>query len=80
MDGNANTLGNSIPREFSPRRRNILSAVPKIALSYRRKDSDAITGRIRNRLARYFGERSVFMDIDNIPLGIDCREHIRDAP
>jgi hypothetical protein len=54
--------------------------VPKIALSYRRKDSDAITGRIRNRLARYFGERSVFMDIDNIPLGIDCREHIRDAP
>ena len=51
--------------------------MPKIAISYRRKDSDAITGRIRDRLAQHFGERSVFMDIDNIPLGIDYREQIK---
>jgi len=53
--------------------------MPKIAISYRRKDSDAITGRIRDRLAQHFGERSVFMDIDNIPLGIDYRDHIQKA-
>ena len=51
--------------------------MPKIAISYRRKDSDAITGRIRDRLAQHFGERSVFMDIDNIPLGIDYRDQIQ---
>jgi PQQ-dependent catabolism-associated CXXCW motif protein len=53
--------------------------MPKIAISYRRKDSDAITGRIRDRLAQHFGERSVFMDIDNIPLGIDYRQQIQKA-
>jgi effector-binding domain-containing protein len=51
----------------------------EIAISYRRRDSQAITGRIRDRVARHFGENSVFMDIDNIPLGIDFRKHIEKA-
>jgi PQQ-dependent catabolism-associated CXXCW motif protein len=42
--------------------------MPKITISYRRKDSDAITGRIRDRLVQYFGENSVFMDIDNVKI------------
>jgi hypothetical protein len=41
--------------------------MPKIAISYRRKDSDSITGRVRDPLTHHFGERSVIMDIDNIP-------------
>lgn len=53
--------------------------MPKIIISYRRSDSDAIAGRIRDKLAGHYGEGSVFMDIDNIPFGIDFRDHIRDA-
>jgi TIR domain len=53
--------------------------MPKIAISYRRKDSDAITGRIRDRMARQFGDNSVFMDIDNIPLGTDFRRQIQEV-
>src|SRR5262249_18579967 len=53
--------------------------MPKIAISYRRKDSDAITGRIRDRLAQHFGERSVFMDSANFPFGTDYRDHIKKA-
>jgi hypothetical protein len=53
--------------------------MPVITISYRRKDSDAITGRIRDRIAQHFGADSVFMDIDSIPLGIDFRKHIHKA-
>ncbi len=41
----------------------------KIFVSYRREDSEDITGRIRDRLADKYGESNVFLDIDNIPLG-----------
>lgn len=51
----------------------------KVVISYRRSDSDAIAGRIRDRLASHFGEDSLFMDIDNIPFGTDFREHIKNA-
>jgi hypothetical protein len=51
--------------------------MPILAISYRRSDSDAIAGRIRDRLANNYGEESVFMDIDNIPFGVDFREHIK---
>ncbi len=49
----------------------------KIVVSYRRSDSQAIAGRIVDRLIAEFGEQSVFMDVDNIPFGIDFRQHIR---
>jgi hypothetical protein len=47
-----------------------------LLISYRRSDSEAITGRIRDRLASHFGEEAVFIDIDNIPFGLDFREQI----
>src|SRR5258708_6532552 len=50
-----------------------------IAISYRRADSDAIAGRIRDRLVSHFGSESVFMDVDSIPFGIDFREHIQET-
>jgi hypothetical protein len=53
--------------------------MPKIVISYRRQDSEAITGRIRDRLAGQYGGESVFMDIDSIPFGLDFREQIGDA-
>jgi hypothetical protein len=51
----------------------------KIILSYRRADSDAIAGRIRDKLASHYGDNSVFMDIDSIPFGFDFREHVKTA-
>ena len=53
--------------------------MPKIAISYRRADTDVMAGRIRDRLALRYGEDAVFMDIDNIPFGKDFRVHISEA-
>lgn len=52
---------------------------PRLFISYRRADSDAITGRIRDRLVQNFGEASVFMDVDRIPFGTDFRTHLVEA-
>lgn len=35
-----------------------------------------MSGRIFDRLAAHYGKHSVFMDVDNIPIGIDFRGHI----
>ena len=51
-------------------------AMPRIVISYRRADDDAIVGRIRYKLASHYGDDFVFMDIDNIPFGVDFRRHI----
>jgi hypothetical protein len=53
--------------------------MPKITVSYRRDDSEAITGRIFDRLIAHYGKTSVFRDIDNIPPGVDFRKHIDEA-
>jgi hypothetical protein len=47
-----------------------------ICISYRRSDSQAITGRIFDRLIAHFGKDSIFIDIDNIPAGIDFRQFL----
>ena len=49
-----------------------------ILLSYRRVDSEAMTGRIRERLVSYYGRNSIFMDIHQIPLGVDFRTFLKD--
>jgi WD40 repeat protein len=51
----------------------------KIWISYRRSDSEAMAGRIFDRLGAHFGKEAVFRDIDNIPVGIDFRQHIGDT-
>lgn len=48
----------------------------KIFVSYRRQDSPYVALALKDRLERQFGQDSVFLDIDNIPLGMDFREHI----
>src|SRR5262245_47505078 len=50
-----------------------------IIISYRRSDSAAIAGRIRDRLGEYYGADAVFMDIDSIPFGIDFRQQIQEV-
>jgi adenylate cyclase len=51
----------------------------KIVFSYRRADSEAMAGRIRDRLAGHYGNDAVFMDIDSIPFGTDFRRHFQEA-
>jgi|GEM_PF-3586844 len=43
-------------------------------ISYRRADSEVITGRIYDRLVQAFGERAIFKDVDDIPIGVDFRK------
>ncbi len=50
--------------------------MPRIAISYRRADTAGITGRIYVRLTAHFGEGSVFMDLDAIPLGVDFPNYV----
>src|ERR1700728_383281 len=58
---------------------NLTGAASKsIFISYRRQDSQHITGRIYDRLAMQFGRESIFKDVDSIPLGLDFREHLRE--
>ncbi len=49
---------------------------PTIFLSYRRSDSQDVTGRIYDRLVQHFGREHVFKDVDNIPLGVDFRRFV----
>jgi hypothetical protein len=51
--------------------------MPTIMISYRREDSKWITGRIFDRLESHYGRGSVYMDIDNIPVGLDFRENLQ---
>lgn len=53
--------------------------MPKITVSYRRDDTEAITGRIFDRLVAHYGNSAAFRDIDNIPPGVDFRKHIDEA-
>lgn len=45
--------------------------MPNIFISYRRGDSIATAGRIRDRLVQHYGSRRVFVDVDDIPHGQD---------
>jgi TIR domain len=47
-----------------------------IFVSYRRDDSPGTAGRLRDRLADAFGPDSLFMDVDNIPAGVDFVGHL----
>jgi hypothetical protein len=51
--------------------------MPRIVLSYRRADSLAMAGRIRDRLARHYGAKAVFRDLESIPIAERFPEFIR---
>jgi hypothetical protein len=70
-------------QQVDPRRGQNRVADPKLAqsksvfISYRRKDSPHFTGRLYDKLSDQLGEGAVFRDVNNIPLGVNFREHIR---
>lgn len=49
----------------------------KIFINYRREDSIAVAGRLHDRLAETFGRDNLFMDVDNIPVGINFEEYLK---
>ncbi len=50
-----------------------------IFISYRRSDSENITGRIYDRLVEHYGEAAVFKDFESISLGVDFRNALTAA-
>jgi tetratricopeptide (TPR) repeat protein len=48
----------------------------KIFINYRRDDSGGSAGRLHDRLAQTFGRKNLFMDVDNIPAGVDFVEYL----
>ncbi len=48
-----------------------------VFISYRRSDSAAMCDRIYAALTQHFGKDMIFKDVDNIPLGVDFSEYIR---
>ena len=52
----------------------------QIFISYRRGgESGYVAANLSDKLQQHFGETSVFLDVDDIPLGVDFREHIANA-
>lgn len=51
--------------------------MPVIFISYRRSDSQDVTGRIYDRLVSRFDRKQVFKDVDNTPLGVSFPLHIQ---
>jgi hypothetical protein len=51
----------------------------RLFISYRRADSQEVTGRIYDRLIKRFSAQSVFRDIDSIPLGLPFPEVLNQA-
>jgi hypothetical protein len=49
----------------------------KIFINYRRDDSIGTAGRLNDRLAQTFGRNNLFMDVDNIPAGVDFVEYLQ---
>ena len=58
---------------------NAPANLPKLFLSYRRHDSADTTERLGDQLKAHFGQESVFIDIDGIPIGADFRKHLENA-
>lgn len=48
----------------------------KIFISYRRSDSEFVADAIYNEMQKHFGQRNVFLDVGDIPYGIDFRYYL----
>lgn len=51
---------------------------PRVFVSYRREDSAAYAGRIQERLRRALGRNRLFMDVDNVPFGVNFAKFLQD--
>src|SRR5262249_19690049 len=68
------TVPQPLPDKLSP----AVLPLQRVLISYRREDSQGITGRIFDRLVAHYGREAIFWDVDSVPLGVDFREYIAD--
>jgi hypothetical protein len=54
-------------------------AAHRVFLCYRRRDTQGHTGRLRDRLVTIYGKDAVFMDVDDVPYGVDFVHHIEET-
>ena len=52
-------------------------AISKIFINYRREDSSAAAGRLHDALGDAFGFDNLFIDVDNMPVGVDFVDHLQ---
>jgi TIR domain len=52
-------------------KREDIGEMGRVFISYRREDAAGFAGRIYDRLTKNLGRESVFIDVDNIPAGLD---------
>jgi hypothetical protein len=50
--------------------------VAKIFISYRREDSQHQADRLHAALSKRIPKRNIFIDVDNIPVGVDFVQHL----
>ena len=50
----------------------------KIFINYRREGSIDAAGRLHDRLAQTFGHKNIFMDVEDIPAGVDFAKYLND--
>ena len=50
--------------------------MPKIFISYRREDSQHQADRLHTALSRKIPKRNIFIDVDNIPVGVNFVQHL----
>jgi TIR domain len=50
----------------------------KIFINYRREGSIDAAGRLHDRLAQTFGHKNIFMDLEDIPAGVDFAKYLTD--
>jgi TIR domain len=50
----------------------------KIFINYRREGSIDAAGRLHDRLAQTFGHKNIFMDVEDIPAGVDFAKYLTD--
>src|SRR5262245_34738552 len=48
----------------------------KIFINYRRGDSIGTAGRLHDRMAQAFGRKDIFLDVDQIPAGVDFVDYL----
>jgi hypothetical protein len=75
---NGSESGDNVCDQAAPERRGA-TPVRKIFISYRRSDSEWAAGRLREALARHFGEEQIFRDKESIRPGVAWREEIQSA-
>ena len=51
----------------------------RIFISYRRRDTADVVGRVCDRLVARYGRNSIFLDVDDIPAGVDFPNRINEV-